>query len=120
MFEQDVWASAGTVFAIQAALAIGRMIAGSIAAIRTPHQIWIPSLSLAIAGTAVIIVSSGSPWLVAFAGIVGLCSGACQTAALTALIKRTHGSRAATRASTVWNICLGLGLGAFAVGSVSR
>ena len=116
------WLVVWTAFAIQTALAAGRWVGGAIDGRWSPARTGLSSLALLVVG-AIGFTWSTTPLLVLASGIVvGLASGACQTAALTALMRRARSTAGTNRASAAWNICfdIGLSFGALAAAQTAR
>lgn len=115
---QSIWVTVGSAFVIQASLSAGRLIGGALSDRWEPAFIGATALILLTISAAGFIVSSTPAVMAATAGLIGLGSGAAQTAALTAMMRRTTGPQSTERASTTWNVCfdIGLGLGALSAG----
>ena len=107
-------------FAIQGSLAVGRMTGGWAATRWPPLTVGAPALVVLVLGAVGIALSSFLSLTLAATIGVGLASGACQTVALTWLMQRARSTTEVNQASAAWNICfdLGLGLGAFIIGTL--
>lgn len=112
------WLTVVSAFVIQTFLSVGRFVGGTLC------DRWPPVGPGTVAFIALVIgsfgfgMSSSLVMVISTSALVGLASGACQSAALTALMRRARTGADTDRASTAWNICfdLGLGLGAFLAG----
>ncbi|SJM68720.1 MFS transporter [Gulosibacter sp. 10] len=116
--DRRAWLPVLAAFAIQSALAAGRMIGGRAANRWTSFNVGLLSFALLALGAVGIALSALPAQLLAAGVVVGFASGASQIVALTVLMNRANTAAAVNRASAAWNICfdVGLGLGALAVG----
>ncbi|MFF5324453.1 MFS transporter [Janibacter hoylei] len=116
---RGTWLPVLAAFAIQASLAIGRMIGGWAVTRWSPLVVGTSALVLLLGASGIALLDPLPVLTLAAAIGVGLASGACQTVALTWLMQRTDTTTGINRASAAWNICfdIGLGLGALAVGA---
>lgn len=117
---QSIWITVGSAFIIQASLSAGRLIGGTLSDHLTPALTGTAALTLLAISTAGFTVSTASTVILVTAGLIGLASGAGQTAALTAMMRRARNPAGTERASATWNICfdIGLGLGALSAGLI--
>lgn len=115
---QSIWIIVGSAFMIQASLSAGRLIGGVFSDHLTPALTSTAALILLAISAAGFTLSTSSTVMFVAAVLIGLASGAAQTAALTAMMRRAHNSASTERASATWNICfdIGLGLGALSAG----
>ena len=113
-----MWITAGSAFAIQASLSLGRLTGGALCDRWSPVGTGAIALALLTASAWSFATGATPAAFVVTAGLIGLTSGAGQTAALTAMMRRAHHPAGTERASATWNIVfdLGLGLGALTAG----
>lgn len=117
---QSIWVTVGSAFMIQASLSAGRLIGGTLSDRLTPALTGMAALTLLAISAVGFILSAPPTMTLVTAGLIGLASGAGQTAALTAMMRRGHNPAGTERASATWNICfdIGLGLGALSAGLI--
>lgn len=117
---QNIWATVGTAFVIQASLSAGRLIGGALSDHWTPALTGTTALIVLTTSAAGFTLSTSPTVTLMTAGLIGLTSGTGQTAALTAMMRRARDPASTERTSAIWNICfdIGLGFGALSTGLV--
>lgn len=115
------WLPILTALAIQGCLALGRLCGGHLSDRYPPLVMLLLAIVALVLSAAGFAAANSRLGLLAAAAATGFASGAAQTSALTAMMRRVRTPRATETSSAAWNIAFdgGLGLGALVASWVS-
>lgn len=119
--EATATAAVLTAFAIQGAVALGRLLSGALCDRWSAPGTATGATILLVFGAAGFLAASAPAAAVVLGAVVGAASGAMQTAALTLMMRRASTPVGTERVSAAWNITfdIGLGAGALAAGALA-